>query len=85
MIRVLMVEDDPVIRDTTRYFLQSQQNFEVVCAETGGDALSHAREKFDVILMDILLPDTNGVDLCHHLYLLPGRYRHGGAGAGDGR
>lgn len=95
MIRVLMVEDDPVIRDTTRYFLQSQQNFEVVCAETGGDALSHAREKFDVILMDILLPDTNGVDLVpaaaqlaplpHHLYLLPGRYRHGGAGAGDGR
>ena len=57
MIRVLLVEDDPVIRDTTCYFLKSQQNFEVVCAETGGDALSHAREKFDVILMDILLPD----------------------------
>ena len=67
MIRVLLVEDDPVIRDTTRYFLQSQQNFEVVCAETGGDALSHARERFDVILMDILLPDTNGVDLCQRL------------------
>jgi response regulator RpfG family c-di-GMP phosphodiesterase len=49
MIRVLLVEDDPVIRDTTCYFLKSQQNFEVVCAETGGDALSHAREKFDVI------------------------------------
>ena len=62
-----IMEDDPVIRDTTRYFLQSQQNFEVVCAETGGDALSHAREKFDVILMDILLPDTNGVDLCQRL------------------
>ncbi len=94
MIRVLMVEDDPVIRDTTRYFLQSQQNFEVVCAETGGDALSHAREKFDVILMDILLPDTNGVDLCqpaqraslpHHLYLLPGRCGHHRACAGIGR
>ena len=55
MIRVLLVEDDPVIRDTTCYFLKSQQNFEVVCAETGGDALSHARERFDVILMDILL------------------------------
>ena len=26
--------DDPVIRDTTCYFLKSQQNFEVVCAET---------------------------------------------------
>ena len=48
MIRVLLVEDDPVIRDTTCYFLKSQQNFEVVCAETGGDALSHAREKFEI-------------------------------------
>ena len=51
-----------MIRDTTRYFLNSQQNYEVVCAETGGEALSHARENFDVILMDILLPDTNGMD-----------------------
>lgn len=67
MIRVLMVEDDPVIRDTTRYFLESQQNFSVTCADTGGEALSHAREIFDVILMDILLPDTNGVDLCQRL------------------
>lgn len=67
MIRVLMVEDDPVIRDTTRYFLESQQNFSVTCADTGGEALSHAREIFDVILMDILLQDTNGVDLCQRL------------------
>ena len=32
MIRILLVEDDPVIRDTTSYFLKCQQNFEVVCA-----------------------------------------------------
>ena len=67
MILILLVEDDPVIRDTTSYFLKCQQNFEVVCADTGGEALSHAREKFDVILMDILLPDTNGMDLCQRL------------------
>lgn len=30
MIRVLLVEDDPVIRDTTCYFLKSQQNFEAI-------------------------------------------------------
>lgn len=94
MIRILLVEDDPVIRDTTSYFLNCQQNFEVVCADTGGEALSHAREKFDVILMDILLPDTNGMELCqrlraaplpHHFYFLSGRYRHSGTGAGIGR
>ena len=62
MIRVLLVEDDPVIRDTTCYFLKSQQNFEVVCADTGGEALSHAREKFDVILMDIQMPVMNGYE-----------------------
>ena len=62
MIRVLLVEDDPVIRDTTCYFLKSQQNFEVVCAETGGDALSHAREKFDVKHLPILQQDLFIVD-----------------------
>lgn len=67
MIRILLVEDDPVICDTTRYFLESQKNFEVVCARTGGEALGYARDGFDVILMDILLPDTNGVDLCQRL------------------
>ena len=76
MIRVLLVEDDPVIRDTTCYFLKSQQNFEVVCAETGGDALSHAREKFDVILME---------PLPYHLYILSGRYRYHRPRAGNGR
>ena len=29
MIRILLVEDGPVIRDTTSYFLKCQQNFEV--------------------------------------------------------
>ena len=67
MIRILLVEDDPVIRDTTSYFLIFMQFFEFVCAVSGGDSLSHAREKFDVILMDILLPDTNGMDLCQRL------------------
>ena len=68
MIRVLLVEDDPVIRDTTRYFLQSQQNFEVVCAETGGDALSHARERFDVILMDVMMPVMDGLTAAREIH-----------------
>lgn len=67
MIRVLMVEDDPVIRETTRRFLETQTDFQVVCAATGEDALARVREKFDVILLDILLPDINGVDLCQRL------------------
>ncbi len=67
MIRVLLVEDDAVIREMTRLFLESQNRFEVVCAATGGEALACAQQKFDVILLDILLPDANGVQLCQSL------------------
>ena len=67
MIRVLLVEDDAMIREMTRIFLESQKRFEVVCAASGEEALAHAKDPFDVILLDILLPDTNGMDLCQRL------------------
>ena len=67
MIRVLLVEDDAMIREMTRLFLESQKNFEVVCAASGTETLACAREKFDVILLDILLPDTDGMRLCRTL------------------
>ena len=35
MIRVLLVEDDAMIREMTRIFLESQKRFEVVCAASG--------------------------------------------------
>lgn len=67
MIQILLVEDDKVISDITRYFLESQKQYRVVCARSGGEAMAHAREHFDLIIMDILLPDTNGIDLCRTL------------------
>ena len=67
MIRVLLVEDDAMIREMTRIFLESQTRFEVVCAASGEEALAHAKDPFDVILLDILLPDTNGMQLCQTL------------------
>ena len=67
MIRVLLVEDDAMIREMTRVFLESQKRFEVVCAASGEEALAHAKDPFDVILLDILLPDTNGMQLCQTL------------------
>ena len=67
MIRILLVEDDVMIREVTRAFLESQPEMQVVCAATGGEALACAKEPFDVILLDILLPDANGVELCRSL------------------
>ena len=45
-----------MIREMTRIFLESQKRFEVVCAASGEEALAHAKDPFDVILLDILLP-----------------------------
>ena len=56
-----------MIREMTRIFLESQKRFEVVCAASGEEALAHAKDPFDVILLDILLPDTNGMQLCQTL------------------
>ena len=67
MVRVLLIEDDPAISDITRYFLSAQPGYSVTCARTGGEALSCARDSFDVIIMDILLPDTDGISLCRTL------------------
>ena len=49
MIRVLLVEDDAMIREMTRIFLESQKRFEVVCAASGEEALAHAKDPFDAV------------------------------------
>ena len=64
MVRVLLIEDDPAIADITSYFLSAQPEYCVTCARSGSEALACAKESFDVIIMDILLPDTDGINLC---------------------
>lgn len=67
MTQILLIEDDKAICDITRYFLEGQKQYQVTCARTGGQAMTYAREPFDLIIMDILLLDTNGIDLCRSL------------------
>lgn len=67
MVRVLLVEDDPAISELTRAFLLAQPGYDVTCALSAAQALACADTPFDVIIMDILLPDTNGISLCAQL------------------
>ncbi len=67
MTRVLIVEDDNMIAGVLEYYLKEAEIYEVVCVQTAGEALALAHEHFDVMLMDILLPDANGIDLCRHM------------------
>lgn len=61
--KILIVEDDFYIRDL--YSLQAEQEgFEVIEAPDGADALQKARtDTFDVILVDLMIPNIDGITL----------------------
>lgn len=62
--RVLLVEDDPSIREVTAIAL-SAAGYEVVTAEDGRAALQRFRdEKPDAIVLDVMLPILDGLTVC---------------------
>ena len=62
-VSVLIVDDHPVVRQGLRTFLELQDDLEVVGeAGDGAEALAEAeRLAPDVVLMDLAMPDTDGV------------------------
>ena len=66
MIKVYIVEDHSVVVEGLRSLLLHEKEFEVVGnTDKGEDCLQFFRSNTaDVILMDISLPDMNGIDLC---------------------
>jgi two-component system phosphate regulon response regulator PhoB len=71
--RVLIVEDEELIRETIALAL-TEEGYEVVAAEDGRKGLelvshdsdpSHAEAvAFDLVILDLMLPYVNGLDLC---------------------
>lgn len=65
--RILVVEDDFDISNMLRIYF-SGQGYEVQVAPRGGDALSMTRKQLpNLIMLDIMLPDMNGYDVCREL------------------
>jgi len=63
--RVLMVEDDAELRGALLEQLKLHEEFEPVAAENAGQGLAKVREdRFDIILLDVNLPDMDGRELC---------------------
>jgi len=67
MARILLVEDEAAIADAIVYALQTEA-FEVVRTGLGREALDLLqKEKFDVLILDVGLPDQTGFDVCREL------------------
>ena len=65
--KILIIEDEPDIRKTLEYNI-SREGYKVVCASS----LSKGKEQinssdFSLILLDLMLPDGSGLDLCREI------------------
>lgn len=62
--RILVAEDEPSIRDTILYPLESD-GCEVQACGTGAEALEWmVKSKFDLLILDVGLPDMTGFEVC---------------------
>lgn len=65
--KILLIEDEPDIRKTLEYNL-SREGFDVVCASSLSEGKNYINtNQFSLILLDLMLPDGSGLDLCREL------------------
>lgn len=63
-MRILLIEDHPIVRAACRSMLQTKSGAEIVEAATATDGLNIALDSLpDIIILDLKLPDANGLDL----------------------
>ncbi|MBN1221141.1 MAG: response regulator [Anaerolineae bacterium] len=64
---VLVVDDEPIVREMMEGFL-APVGYDVICVESGPEALEQiGNVNPDVILLDVMMPDMSGFELCERL------------------
>jgi len=68
--RILLVEDEESIRDLIKLNLEIE-NYEVVALDNGKEVVkTYNQEHFDLILLDIMLPEVDGFQVCEQIRLI---------------
>jgi CitB family two-component system response regulator MalR len=69
LIKVLIVEDDPMVVKFNKYYLEQVGGFELKAVAASSDAAFRVLEKepIDLILLDIYMPGINGLELLSKL------------------
>ena len=66
--KILLVDDQQVVRETLRSLLRQQSHWEVYEAENGKDAVDRAGKiKPDVVVMDIVMPEMSGIEATYEM------------------
>jgi len=66
-IRVAVVDDEQDILDMIEKFLKRSGNFDVTTFINPINALSSINDSYDVVLLDIMMPQMNGLDVLKEL------------------
>jgi DNA-binding NtrC family response regulator len=62
-VTILVIDDEPIVADALTVVL-SDSGYEVAIAATGRDGLDKiSKQKFDVTITDLRLPDMSGLDV----------------------
>jgi two-component system phosphate regulon response regulator OmpR len=65
--RILLIEDDPRLAAMVAEYL-GEAGYGIVPAKTGADGLATlARQTFDAVILDLMLPDMDGLDVCRRI------------------
>ena len=65
--RILLVDDEPAVQTLLRYPL-AKDGYDVVSAVDGREALERfAEQRFDLVVLDIMLPKLDGIEVCRRL------------------
>jgi two-component system alkaline phosphatase synthesis response regulator PhoP len=65
--KILVVDDEKDIVDILKYNLEKEHEFEVLTAYNGKEALELVGNHPDLILLDIMMPELNGFEVCKQL------------------
>lgn len=72
MIRVVVVDDEALVRSGFELILGASPDISVVASASGGDAVATVRrERPDVVLLDIRMPDVDGLTVLRELRTMP--------------
>lgn len=67
-MRLLLVEDDREISRMLEGYLE-KENFDIVCAMDGEQALQKFDGNFDLVLLDLMIPKISGMEILGHIRL----------------
>lgn len=69
--KILIIDDDPLILDLFEFSFDKER-FTLIRAANGREGLEKAfQEEVDLVLLDVMMPDVNGYEICRQLKTNP--------------